>query len=282
MKKLILFALLITVTGCGLFQSLSSMTAPTVTFKDFRVDGFTFEGMDFLFDFEVMNPNRVEIKAESYRYEFFINDESLISGNRVEQVELKPRDSRTIQVPVAMNFQQLYRAGQSVVNSDSIRYQLETEVEFDLPVMGSRRVPVKAEGYLPVVRIPQISFEGFDIKSFSLNGAEFEARLRVVNPNSFGFRFMNVGYKLEVNNNEWVDSTFDDAIRIGANSDAEVRIPVRLSGASLGSAVLQILSGEQSFNYTISGGGEIDLDLPYVRDTAFLPFEFSGQHRLNN
>jgi hypothetical protein len=79
-----------------------------------------------------------------------------------------------------------------------------------------------------------------------------------------------------------VDSTFDDAIRIGANSDAEVKIPVRLSGANLGTAVLQILSGDQSFNYTISGGGDIDLDLPYVRDTAFLPFEFSGQHRLSN
>jgi LEA14-like dessication related protein len=283
MKRILLISLLfISISGCALFQSLSSVQSPSVSYKDFHVDGFSFQGMDLLFDFDVTNPNNVDIRAESYQYEFFINDESLISGNRTDRVEIPASNTQMIQVPVSMNFQELYRAGRSVLDRDSIRYQLATEVEFDLPVLGSRRIPVRAEGYLPVIRIPEISFEGFDIRQLSLNGAEFAARIRVVNPNTFGFSFRNVGYRLEVNDSEWVDSTLSEPLQVEANSDTEIEIPVRLSGASLGTAVLQILSGNQVFNYSISGGGEIDLDLPFVRDTAFLPFNLSGQHRLSN
>lgn len=282
MKKTLLFPLLIMLSGCSLFRSATSMEAPEIVYNDFHINGFSLDGVDMLFGFEVTNPNNQGVRAENYRYEFFINDESLLSGERSEQFELHARDSQIIQVPLSMNFQQLYRAGQAVANRDSIHYQLETEVEFNLPVIGSRRVPVRAEGYLPVVRMPQVDFDGIEVKNLGFSGIELEARIRVVNPNSFGFSFGNADYRLEVNQSEWVDSELEDRIRVGANSDSIISIPFSLSGASFGSAVLQILQGNQSFNYNISGSGEINVDLPYVRDTAFLPFEFSGQHRLNN
>lgn len=282
MKKTLLFSLLIVVSGCSLFRSVTNIEAPAITYNNFHIDGISLDGVDMLFGFEVTNPNNQGVRAENYRYEFFINDESLLSGERSEQFQLHARDSQVIQVPLSMNFQQLYRAGQSIANSDSIRYKLETEVEFDLPVLGSRRVPVSAEGYLPVIRMPRVDFDGIEVKNLSFSGVELEARVRVVNPNSFGFSFGNVGYKLEVDQNEWVDSELEETIRVGANSDSVISIPFSLSGANLGSAILQILQGNQSFNYNISGGGEIDVDLPYVRDTAFLPFEFSGRHRLND
>lgn len=282
MKKFLFIALLVSFSGCGLFRSLSSVETPTVTYNNFHVNGLSLDGVDMLFGFNLTNPNNLEVRAESYRYEFFINNESLVSGTQEAGVELKARDSQIIQVPVSMNFQQLYRAGRSVVNSDSIRYNLDTEIVFDLPVLGSRRVPVKAEGYLPVIRMPQIDFDGIEVNNFSFNGAELVARIRVVNPNLFGFSFGNVGYKLDVNQNEWINSELEDVIRVGPESDTVISIPFSLSGANLGSAVLEILSGNQSFNYTLSGGGEIDVDLPYVRDTAFLPFSISGEHRLGN
>ncbi len=282
MKKTLLFTfILMMASGCAALRDATDVREPNVTFQKMSVDRITFDGVTLLFDFNVENPNRFGVTAEKYNYQFFINDRSFLSGEQSEGLRVDRESSTVVQVPVTLNFSEVYETFGAVARQDSLSYALNTEVEFDLPVMGRKRVPVEAAGEIPVPRIPRISFGDIDVKELSLSGAEVEVSFRVANPNPFAISVENTAYQVEVNGREWLDTTLDETIRLSGREDRVVRIPIRLNSTQLGSALLEIMGGNTTFNYNVKGSAEVSAELEGFRDGQLFPFDLSGQYRLD-
>jgi LEA14-like dessication related protein len=282
MKKTLLFTfILMMASGCAALRDATDVREPNVTFQKMSVDRITFDGVTLLFDFNVENPNRFGVTAEKYNYQFFINDRSFLSGEQSEGLRVDRESSTVVQVPVTLNFSEVYETFGAVARQDSLSYALNTEVEFDLPVMGRKRVPVEAAGEIPVPRIPRISFGDIDVKELSLSGAEVEVSFRVANPNPFAISVENTAYQVEVNGREWLDTTLDETIRLSGREDRVVRIPIRLNSTQLGSALLEIMGGNTTFDYNVKGSAEVSAELEGFRDGQLFPFDLSGQYRLD-
>lgn len=272
--------LLITlVAGCSSLRELSDIEKPSVAFSDVSIQAISFDGVTLLFDFDVTNPNRFDVSAEQYQYEFFINDRSFISGNQQEKITIAGEQNSIIQVPVSLNFSEITQTFGSVLRQDSLSYQLSTEVEFDLPVAGKQQVPVEAGGHFPVPKLPRIEFGDFNVKEMSFTGAEVEISFHVNNPNAFALTLSNADYQLEVNGKEWLDTTLERAIEVGGNENKILKIPVRLNASQLGSAMGEILSGNSDFSYKLTGGAEISADIEGFEGSQFIPFDLSGNYR---
>ena len=267
--------------GCSTIRDAADVREPNVSFQNMSVDRITFDGVTLLFDFEVNNPNRFGVSAEQYSYEFFINDRSFITGLQEDRFSVERESTQSIQVPVSLSFSEVYETFGSVLRQDSLSYALSTEVEFDVPVLGNRKVPVRTSGEIPIPKVPRITMGDFNVKEISLSGAEIEVSFNVQNPNPFAISIANAAYELTVNGREWLDTTLGETIRVAGSERRTINIPIRLNSSQMGSALMDLMRGESTFNYDLKGSADISAELDGFRDGQSFPFDLSGVYRLD-
>jgi LEA14-like dessication related protein len=280
-KGLLLLTVALLASSCAALRDYTDIREPDVQFSNMSIQNITFDGVTLLFDFDVTNPNRFNVNAEQYSYEFFINENSFLSGNQQVPLRIESEATSTIQVPVTLNFQEVYQTFSSLLRQDEMAYMLSTEVEFDLPVAGRKKVPVSTSGEIPIPRVPRIDFGGFDLKNVSLTGADVEVSFRVSNPNRFGISLDRADYNLRVNGREWLDTSLGETIRVGGSENQNITIPIRLNAAQMGSALMDLMSGRTTFNYELTGSAEVSADLEGFPGGQLIPFDLSGSYTID-
>ncbi|WP_340103333.1 LEA type 2 family protein [Rhodohalobacter sp. 8-1] len=271
-----LMLMLTILSSCAALRDAADIQEPTVRFSNMSIQTINFDGVTLLFDFDVTNPNRLDVSANRYNYEFFINGQSFISGTQEERLEIGRESTSTVQVPVSMTFSNLYESFRSVLRQDSVSYRMDTAVSFSLPVIGSRTVPVQAEGVLPIPKIPRIQFGDFEMKRLSFSGAEIELSFRVSNPNAFGITLAGADYALQVNGKEWLDTRLGESIRVDGSDTREITIPVQLSASQMGSALVEMMGGRKEFEYRLTGQARVSADLEGFTEEQSVPFDLEG------
>ena len=282
MKKvfLSLFAIFL-ITGCNTLRQLSNIQKPSVQYSKMSIQDISFSDVTLLFDFEVDNPNGFGVSADQYQYEFFINGEEFISGIQTENLSIAGRSKSIIQIPVSLTFSEVFNTLGSVVRQDSVAYRISSEVQFDIAGVGRQRVPVSAEGALPIPRMPQIEFTDLSIRELSLSVAEMVASFRIKNPNSFGISLSDATYDLEVNGYSWFETTLDRSINLGGSESDLISIPIRLNSSQMGPVLLKMLNGEKEFQYQLTGSARVSADIQGFTGFETLPFNLSGTYRLD-
>ena len=282
-NHLILFtAALFLLSSCAALRDATDVQEPDVTFTDVSIQNITFDGVTLLFNFDVTNPNRMGVSADSYSYEFFINDESFISGRQEERVEVGRESTTSVQVPVSLTFSNVYDSFRSLLRQDTFSYKMATDVTFSLPVMGSRTVPVEASGQLPLPQIPRIEFGGFEMKSMSFRGAEADVTFRVRNPNAFGIVLAGADYQLQVNGRQWLDTELREEVRVSSSGSQDVTIPIQLSASQMGSALVEMMGGRKEFDYRLTGSAKVSADLEGFVDGQTIPFDLQGVFNIDD
>ena len=283
MKKTAAFLLItmVFIAGCFALRDFANIQQPSIDFNRLSIQSISFDGIDLLFDFEVNNPNQVGVDATEYSYEFFINDNSFIRGRQEENLRINRLSTSFVQIPVSLNYSEVLNTFTSLVRRDSLSYRIASEVQFDIPGLGRRTVPVSAAGELPIPRLPRVEFGGIDVKSLSLSGAEFELGIRVFNPNSFGLSMSNLEYLLNVNGREWLDARLGDTIRLGANQEDIIRIPIRLNASQMGSVLLEMMRGSTELQYNLSGSADVSADIEEFEAQGTVPYDLRGSYQTN-
>lgn len=282
MKKIILsLFVLIVFISCNTLKDLSNIQKPSVRYSSMSIQDMSFDDVTLLFDFEVDNPNSFGVSADQYQYEFFINGTEFVTGIQNENVRIESESKSIIQVPVSLTFSEVYNTISLAVNRDSISYRISSEVRFDIAGVSQQRVPVSAEGELPIPKLPKIELSNFNVNELSFSGAEMVASFRVENPNSFGISFADASYNLEVNEKEWLDTTLERNIELGGSESELITIPIRLNSSQMGSVLFDMLRGEKEFPYNLTGSARISADLPGFDGFEVLPFNISGTYKLD-
>ncbi|MFU8813212.1 MAG: LEA type 2 family protein [Balneolaceae bacterium] len=278
---LFLLISLIIIASCSSLRQAADLRQPDVRYSDVSIQSISFDGVTLLFDFMVTNPNQIGVTAEGYQYEFFINESSFLSGSQSERLNIGREETALVQVPVSMNFSELYQTFGSLMRRDSLSYQLATEVQFEVPVMGVRSVPVQASGVFPLPKIPSMSFGGVEVQNMSLTGADVEVTFTVRNPNSFAITMERANYILNVGGRQWLDSTISDAITVASNTSREVVLPLRLSSSQMGSALFDMMRGQTDFEYKLTGEAAVSAAIPGFEGAQLIPFNLEGVYTID-
>lgn len=278
MKKFSFFmALAVLLSGCALFQDLADVKRPDIRYSSMSIQNISFSEVTLLFDFEVDNPNRFGVSADQYSYEFFINENSFLKGTQAENIQVTRESSSIVQVPVSVNYSDMFNTFGSLINRDSFAYELATEVRFNIRGLGQQSIPVSTSGELPIPRMPTVEFGGYNIKQISMSGAELEISLKVNNPNRFGISLANAAYALNVNGREWLDTRLDRRIDLGSSGSETINIPIRLNASQMGSVLLDMMSGNTQFDYRLTGSADVSADIEGFDDATTIPFDLDGR-----
>jgi LEA14-like dessication related protein len=151
---LLLAAALLVLSGCAL-NSLARMESPTVDVTGVKLLGTSLAGADVLVQLRVDNPNDVALTLDGISYKLRLNEQPLLNGQYDKQVQIAPSGRTAVELPLTIQFVDLYRVIQTLQNKKNPEYALDADLRFAIPVLGEVSVPVTQTGKVPVDRLLQ-------------------------------------------------------------------------------------------------------------------------------
>lgn len=145
--------LFLTLAACSGFGLGDVIQQPEVEVTDVKVLGTTLTGADLLFQFRVDNPNAVALVLDGVGYRLRLNGQPLLDGSRDERTRIEANGRSTIELPVTLKFEDIYRVIRSFEGNRKPDYALDADFRFDVPVLGSVTVPVTRKGEIPMDRL---------------------------------------------------------------------------------------------------------------------------------
>ncbi len=265
--------------GCAsLLQK--AVQEPKVEYRSVRLTDMDFEGVSLQFDFDVTNPNAIDLNARAYRWNLAIGGQDFLNGVSEAPLAVGARSKSPVSVPLTLTFEQIRQTFGAVTDRDSLPYTFSLAADVDLPVLGVKTFPVGHTGFIPVLRMPQVSFAGIDLNSFSLGGSEVALNVRITNPNFFKLSFSGARYGLKVNGENWMSTAMEQTLELQPKSDVVLSFPIKIDLRQFGVSVYRILTREEAFEYQLVGEGDLGVDLPMFTDKVRLPFDLKGTYSI--
>ena len=116
-----------------------------------------------------------------------------------------------------------------------------------------------------VVKEPNVSVKGMQVKSVSLSDMALDFTLGVENPNPVGISLNGLSYKLDVEDKSLLSGQSGSKLKVGANKSSDVHLPLQLKYQDVFGS-LESLFKQDKIRYALSG--ELDFGLfrlPYSK-----------------
>ena len=144
-----LLALLVLAQGCTGFRK------PTIELEGVTLGSIGFTGGTLLVNLRVENPNAIGFRAENLNYELFLRTprdsadeqgwERLTGGTYEEDIVIRARETRTVQVPIEFRLSDLGPVASSVMRTGRFNYRVTGDVK--VRAAGTTRtVPFRKTG----------------------------------------------------------------------------------------------------------------------------------------
>ena len=261
---LILSALFL--NACAVLNKLPGVEVkpPQVSFTSAKLTGLSFDQADFMFDFNIRNPNALGVKLAGFDYDFLINSGTFIKGNQNHELEIPANGENSIQLPLSLNFADLYKTFQSLKNQNRSTYQLNCGFAFNVPVLGVVRVPVSKAGEFPAIKRPSINLSALKLKSLGFSGAKLGLEIKFKNPNAFSMLLEHFQYQFDVNGKSWVVGDAKKQTQVPEKGESVIEIPISLNFLQIGQSAYQLLKGGQRVNYQFQGNLDLATSVPLL------------------
>ncbi len=275
MKKLSIIALFLSVfmlAGCSellQFLQLSKVEKPTARVSSARITSLSFSEAQILVDIQLQNPNNLSIKLAAMDYDLSINEFSLISGNKDDELSIAARDSSLVQLPFTLRYDDLYNSLKSLSGKDTSSYNFSGGLSFDVPVLGQVRVPVSKSGILPLLRLPKVNLEKLKLNTVSWTGADLQLDVSVESFGGLELFVDKLDYSLQVNGRKWLDSAINKRIDLAQEGKKIISIPFKLDFLEMGRSAYDAIMGDAPLSYDFSGLIKVGSENPLLKDASF-------------
>ena len=273
--KLLLLLFTMTLIGCAELAKYSETIKPTAKLTGTRLANINFEQVDLIFDLAVENKNPISLNLAGLEYDLKIENQSLVSGTTAQAIELKANSTSPVQLPITLKFDDLRKLPGELWNKDKIAYQLISQFNVDLPVIGNYAIPVTKKGELPVPKIPDIKIKDVKVKNLSFTSADLVALIEVNNPNNFDIAVRNFNYQLKINQQHWGQGKINKSSNIPKKGKGIIEVPVKLNLLSAGKSAYNALINKTPVEYQLTGNATLDTGLELLKGYN-LPLDIKG------
>ncbi len=127
------------IVGCG---------KPTVQVVNIKMGRVSVQSATLIFDVEVHNPQGVSLPLVGADYALSTDGQKFIDGEADIQSIIPPGESKVVQLPVRIQFLELFQAVKSVRGKSEIPYTADLGFFVKPPVINTLRLPVQRQGTL--------------------------------------------------------------------------------------------------------------------------------------
>ncbi|MCC6229841.1 MAG: LEA type 2 family protein [Phycisphaerales bacterium] len=253
-----MLAVLSLVSGCGVLGK------PSANIVDATLTDLSLEGVTVSLKVDVRNPYPIAVPLTDVEYALSSKRESIVTGVVKNAGSIPARGSKTLDVPLRVKFADVLSAVEGLRLGAVVPYAVNMKFELDVPGGEKVSIPVTKEGEMPIPNVPDVRVNEVRWDEISVLSAKGLIRLDVTNTNEFEVGVAKMAYSMSVGGTKVVSGRVSDAASLSAGETETIEIPVKISPASLGLAVMNMLKSNKA-SYEIVG----DLGL----ETRFGNFE---------
>jgi LEA14-like dessication related protein len=220
---------------------------PTVSFRDLTPQRLSLVEGDFLFNFDVHNPNALGLKLSRMIYSLKVNQVEVAKSTRDTQLDLPAKGTALMSLPVSIRYWDLFQNATDFMAAKRIGYELSGSAK-----VGPFTIPYRKSGTLDLPLLPAISVDSIHIDSLSLSGAALSLTLRIKNPNGFDVKLRGLTYAFTLQGRELAQGSAQGSAPVAKKGETQLNLNLDLNFSELGRSVTAILKGESS-PYQLSG-----------------------------
>ena len=265
-------------TSCASLEEMANVInvqEPKVSLAGTTLSALSFEGAELTMLLNVENPNALPIKLAGFDYALAMDGKSITSGTQTSGVDIGAHATNHVEFPIAFRFADVLELVQGLAGKDELQFDINSNVRMDLPVLGTRTIPVSYSSQLPIPKKPSVAVTNVAIENLSLTGAALTVEMEVDNPNAFGVDLTTLDYNLLVNGKSWLATKATNVAKLPEKGSTKMSVPVRLSFADMGTALYQTLTQTKPMDYQLNGNMTLDTTLPLLKNVQ-LPFNRLG------
>ena len=139
LSAMVLYLVILIPSCANLSKMLNQMNVkePVASVEEAKIAGLDFEKVDLIFGIDIKNPNTIGIAMDGFDYDFLLNENSFLSGNQNEKLNIEAQGTSRVNFPVSLKFVDIYNMVNSLKNADSTKYQVKLGLLFNLPLLGA-------------------------------------------------------------------------------------------------------------------------------------------------
>ena len=176
-------------------------------------------------------------------------------------VQIVANGSEKIDLPITVNYLELFQSIQQFIEADIIDYQIYGSAK-----IGPVTIPYSKSGQFNVPKIPKISMNQVRLDKISLMGASILFSLDISNTNPFALSINGLDYRIKLGGTQFAQGVANNISNLSENGKTTVEIPLNVSFIQLGQSAYQLLT-KGSSGYEVSG--EMKLNIPNLGVKSF-------------
>lgn len=267
-RKILISIMLIAVMAfCSCATLKELIKPPEVTFQNLTFSDMSLFDGTLVFIFKVSNPNPVGATIDKLSYNLKINNNEFINGVLDKGINLSPGGSRNVELPVRVNYLEMFESIKGFIESDDVNYDLSGAF-----TIGPFDVPYHTKGDFRVPDLPEISLRSVEVSDLSISGASLNFKLEMSNSNPFAVAINSLNYDINLAGTEFADGQSTTIQNIGGSDKSIMEIPLNVNFFQLGQSAYNLLTGDSS-DYKITG--EMKFNVPKMGQKSF-PFQRVG------
>lgn len=214
--------LLIIICAVFIFTTCQTVSAvlqePVISLHSVELAKINFTDAQILCKVQIENPNVFEIPFPEIGWEIFLNTNSFISGVVKNDQRIKARNSTLVEIPVSLDYLDVFRAISSLFGRSSIEFKIPLAVKFSIPILGDKIWRLEPQGVLPLPQVPKLSAPSIRIESSNLSMVELRVSVNVENPNAFSLPAPKIAFNYQINNTSILRNSFENRTQLAASS----------------------------------------------------------------
>lgn len=246
-----IFAALI-VGALALFSGCGVLGKPSASISSASLSNLTTEGITVALKVDVKNPYPVAVPLTNIEYSLASRDASILTGAIDKPGSIPARSTKTLDVPLRVKFADVLAAVDGLKLGAVVPYAVNMNFNLDVPDGEKLSLPLKKEGEIPIPNIPVVRVAEVRWDEVSLLSAKGLLRLDVTNTNEFDVGLSKLGYAMSVGGTKVVSGSLADAASLAPGQTKSVEIPLKISPASMGLAVVNMIKSNHP-SYEVSG-----------------------------
>lgn len=219
-------------------------TAPQLAYQSVEFKPVSFQEIKATVHGTISNDNLFPLSGK-IAYATKLNGQTFFSGE-TETFSVGSQQTAPFALDLSINLPQVYGSLKNLLEKlgageTELPFTLEGEYSTQTMLGFPLKAPLKAEGKIPLPRLPKFSLTNISVKSLSLTQMTVKISAQIVNNNDIPLNIQKFSYQLLGNNSAVVSSSFSGEMYILPNTTADVDWDLKVNLQSVDSTLVKRL-----------------------------------------